>query len=254
MSSFFSQGCPLSGAGGVHGFAMDLHGPHPAGQAGGDQLHCVSWADGAFDEGAGDHGAEAVHGKDPVDGQAEWGQGAFLSGIQHQAVQGFFQLREPRSGDGGNGKDGLPLQKCAPHQVCRLGADQFQPAVIHQVRLGQHHQPVPDAQQGENIQMLHSLGHDTLVRSDDQQGQVDAPGPGQHVFDELFVARHIHDACLGAVSPVQVGKAQVDGDAPALFLRQTVGVDAGKGLDKHGFAVVYVSGGADDDVLHGRSS
>ena len=115
-------------------------------------------------------------------------------------------------------------------------------------------QSVPDAQQGEDVQMLHGLGHDALVRSDDQQGQVDAPGPGQHVFDEFFVAGHVHDACLGAVRPVQVGKAQVDGDAPALFLRQTVGVDAGKGLDKHGFAVVYVSGGADDDVLHGRSS
>ena len=169
-------------------------------------------------------------------------------------MQGFLQLRKSRPGDGGNGENGLSLQKGAPHQVRRLGADQLQPAVIHQVRFGQHHQPVPDAQQGENVQMLHGLGHDALVRPDDQQGQVDAPGPGQHVFDELFVARHVHDARLGTVGPVQVGKAQVDGDAPALFLRQTVGVDAGEGLDKHGFAVVYVSGGADDDVLHGRSS
>ena len=92
-----------------------------------------------------------------------------LEGLR-QAVQGFLQLRKSRPGDGGNGEDGLPLQKGAQHQVRRLGADQLQPAVIHQVRLGQHHQPVPDAQQGENVQMLHGLGHDALVRPDDQQG------------------------------------------------------------------------------------
>ena len=45
-------------------------------------------------------------------------------------------------------------------------------------------------------------------------------------------------------------EADVDGDAAALLFFQAVGVDAGKGLDQRGLAVIDVPGGADDDGLH----
>ena len=49
---------------------------------------------------------------------------------------------------------------------------------------------------------------------------------------------------------VQVGEAEVDGDAAALLFLEAVGVDAGEGLDQRGLAVVDVAGGADDDGFH----
>ena len=98
--------------------------------------------------------------------------------------------------------------------------------------------------------MLYGLGHNTFVRGDDQHGKVNAPSPGQHIFDEFFVARHIHDPCLRAVRPVQSGKPRLDGNAPALFLRQAVRIGAGERLDQNGFAVIYMARRADDDVFH----
>ena len=102
--------------------------------------------------------------------------------------------------------------------------------------------------------MLHGLGHHAVVCGDDQHGKVNAAGTGEHIFDEFFMAGHIHDADLGAVGPVQMGKAQLNGDAPLFFFLQPVGVDAGEGLDQQGFAVVNVTGGADDHMLHAMAS
>ena len=47
-----------------------------------------------------------------------------------------------------------------------------------------------------------------------------------------------------------MGKAEIDGDAAALFFFQTVGINAGQGFDQRGLAVVDVAGGADDDAFH----
>ena len=44
--------------------------------------------------------------------------------------------------------------------------------------------------------MLARLGHDSFVGSNHEEGQIDAADAGQHVFDEIPVARHIHEADL----------------------------------------------------------
>ena len=102
--------------------------------------------------------------------------------------------------------------------------------------------------------MLHRLGHEALVGGYHQHGKVNASRAGQHVFDKFFVARHVYDACLGAIVKIQVGKTQLDGNAPLLFLHQPVGVDAGEGFDQQGLAVVHMTGGADDHMLHFTTS
>ena len=53
---------------------------------------------------------------------------------------------------------------------------------------------------------------------------------------------------------LQVGEADVDGDAAAFLFFQAVGIDAREGLHQGGFAVVDVAGGPDDDVLHAARS
>jgi GxxExxY protein len=51
---------------------------------------------------------------------------------------------------------------------------------------------------------------------------------------------------------VEVGEAEVDGNAAALFFFQAIGVDAGQGADQRRLAVIDVSCGAYYDVLHER--
>ena len=104
------------------------------------------------------------------------------------------------------------------------------------------------------MQVLHGLGHDALIRRHDQQGQVDAAGPGQHVAHELFVARHIDDARPASVGQIQVGKTQLNGDAPLLLFPQAVGLNACQGPDQTGLSMVHMACRANDDVVHSVSS
>ena len=48
----------------------------------------------------------------------------------------------------------------------------------------------------------------------------------------------------------QRGKADIDGHAALLLLFEPVRVGSRERLNQRGFAVIYVSGGSDDDVLH----
>jgi hypothetical protein len=47
-----------------------------------------------------------------------------------------------------------------------------------------------------------------------------------------------------------VSEAEINSDAAALLLFQTIGINTGQGLDQRGLAMVNVSGGAEDDGLH----
>ena len=98
--------------------------------------------------------------------------------------------------------------------------------------------------------MLDGLGHKAFVGGHHQHGQVDAAGAGQHILDKLLMTGHIHDTGLGTVRKIQMGKAQLDGDAPLFLLLEPVGVDAGERLDQQGLAVIHMTGGADDHMFH----
>ena len=49
---------------------------------------------------------------------------------------------------------------------------------------------------------------------------------------------------------IEIGKADIDGDAAPLLFFQAIGVDAGERAHQGALAVVDVPGGADDDSLH----
>ncbi|MPM69966.1 hypothetical protein SDC9_116914 [bioreactor metagenome] len=229
---------------------MDLQIPDAGLRAGWRQLRRISLVHGPFDESSGDHRAEAVHGKHPVHGQAERHPQIFFLRVQHQLVQGLLQLRNPLSGIGGDGVDGLALQKRPSHPLGDLLLHQLQPLRIHHIGLRDDHKAVLNAKQSQNAQMLHGLGHKSLIRSHHQHGKVNAAGARQHIFDKFLVARHVYDARLRPVPKIQMGEAQLDGDASLLLLLKAVGVDAGQGLDEQSLAVVHMACGANDDMLH----
>ena len=130
----------------------------------------------------------------------------------------------------------------------------FQRLGIDQVRLGQNRDPTLHGQQAADVEVLASLRLDGLVGGDHQQHQVDAADAGQHVADEALVAGNIDkadaDRLARRAGQIQVGKADIDGDAAALFFFQAVGVDAGQGAHQRALAVVDVAGGADNDGFH----
>ena len=66
--------------------------------------------------------------------------------------------------------------------------------VVHEVALGQGDDAVAQAEQAQDFEVLARLRHDGIVGRDDEQGEVDAGGAGEHVLDEPLVAGHVHDA------------------------------------------------------------
>ena len=248
------DGHPLARIGRLHILAVDLQVPHPADRPAGQDLRPVAHRHRALDEGARDHGAEAVDGKDPVDGQPVRRPQALFCRAGHQRLQRRLQLRDALSRGGRHAKHRLALQKGPLDPLGNVLLHHVDPVRIRHVALGDDHHAVPDAQKLQNAQMLHRLRHEALVGGHHQHGQIDAASPRQHIADELFVAGDIHDARLRAVVKIQMGKAQLDGDAPLFFLQQTVGVDAGQSLDQHGLAVVHMARRADDHMLHFSAS
>ena len=103
--------------------------------------------------------------------------------------------------------------------------------------------------------MLYGLGHNTFVRGDDQHEQDQCPPAPASIFLMNFSwpGTSTIPACVPS-GQSRSGKARLDGDAPALLLRQPVGVRAGQRLDQNGFAVIHMAGGADDAVFHDAGS
>ena len=208
------------------------------------QLDFLSHRQRAVNQRAGDHGAETGYGKAAVYGQAGTAQVAPHLGIVQDAVNHPAQFVHAVAGVGRDAHHRAALKGRSRQRVLHFGLDQLHQFIVHQVGLGHHHQPSGDAQDVEDGQMLAGLGHHALIGGNNEQGQVNAAHPGQHIFDEALVARHVHDADLAAAGQRHPGKAQVNRHLPLLLLREPVGVNVGQGLDQRGLAVVNVAGGA----------
>ena len=122
---------------------------------------------------------------------------------------------------------------------------------VHQVNLGQRHQPVPQAHQREDVQVLVGLRHDAVVGGHDENDHVHAVRAGDHVADEIHVARHVHDADDAFVCQPAGSEAEVNRQAALFLLGERVGFAAGQQLHQRALAVVHVPGGAEHDVLAG---
>src|SRR5208337_3035271 len=107
-----------------------------------------------------------------------------------------------------------------------------------------------------DVEVFASLRLDGLVGRDYQQHQVDAADSRQHVAHEAFVAGNVHetnaDRFARRAVEIEVGKADVDGDAAPLFLLQAVGIGAGESANQRALAVVNVACRANDDGLHAQ--
>ena len=195
------------------------------------------------------HGPEAPDGEHTIDGEPGQLIGRARRDRRGESPQGRPQLAEPLARLRRDRQHGRALQERPPDETAHVVGHQLEPVTLDHVDLGQGHEPRPDAQERADGEVLAGLRHDALVGGHDQQRQVDAPHPGQHVLHEALMAGHIHDLDGQPIGLLEEGEPQIDGDPARLLLRQAVGVDAGERLDQRGLSVVDVAGGADDDVV-----
>ena len=104
------------------------------------------------------------------------------------------QLVDARAVDHAGADDRRRLEECARHQLADFLLDQIDPARFGQVAFGQRDYARIEPQETKDLQVFAGLGLDRIVGGDDQHGQVDAGGPGEHVSDEAFVPRHVDDS------------------------------------------------------------
>ena len=117
-----------------------------------------------------------------------------------------------------------------------------------QVRLGQSQHAAAHADEAGDLQMLHRLRLDALVRVHRQQDGPHAGGAGNHGADEPLVARQIHEVDLTAIGRQQ-REARHDGYAAGALLLQPVGLDARERPDEGRLAVIDVPDHADEECL-----
>ena len=174
----------------------------------------VAGGEGSVHRGAGDHGAEALDGEDPVHGQTEGAIGGTGGRLRQQLHDLGLQLFDALAGVRGDMDDGGIFQKAALDLIADILLHGLYPLGVGQVAFGQYDDAVFHVQQGENVQMLPRLRHEALVRGDDQQHHVDAGGAHEHVVDQALMSRHVHNAGPLAVWQGQLGKADLNGERP----------------------------------------
>src|SRR5262245_46938646 len=183
----------------------------------------------------------------PVDAQAEPFRFRPLYDLCAFRRDRGLEFLDTPAGHDGRGNDRSIRQKRVSHQLPDVELDDLAGRVINQVTLGESDHAVFESEQPQDFQVLSGLRHDGVIGRDDEQGQVDAGRPGEHVLDEPLMPGAVHNS-EPVVAEVELGEPNIDGDAAGLLLRQAVAVRAGEGFDERGLAVVDVAGGAEDQV------
>ncbi len=138
----------------------------------------------------------------------------------HDFIQRIEKTVEAFAGDVGNRTNRRVGQKCFRQQPAQILDHKIPPRGVHQISFRQRHQPVAQTHQRENVQVLVRLRHDAVVRRDDENHHVNAVRAGNHVADEIHVARHVHDADDALVGELAGRKAKVNREAALIFPRR----------------------------------
>ena len=191
--------------------------------------------------GAGYHRPEPLHGEDAVDGQSEGSVclGKLTGGDQF--VQSPARRVDSLAGGGGNHDQRGIGQKTVDKETPDLILDQFQPVGFHHILFGDDNESFFHSEQPADLKMLPGLRHDALVGGNDKGNQINTGNAGHHVFDKPLMAGHVDNAQPMAALQIKIGKTEFNGDPPLFFLLEPVGVDAGQGPDKAGFAVIHMT-------------
>ncbi len=249
----------LTGDGFVGGLSMHLHPANAQPLASGMDFDFLLLADGPGDQRSGDHGSEAFHGEHTIDGQAKDRGGILRRDLGSEARELVLQPVESRAGLRAHRNDGSSrgIEEGAFEVLRDFHSHDFERLGINQVGFREHGDAALHREHAANIEVLAGLGLDGFVGRNHQQHQIDAADSRQHVAHKALVAGNVHETHANWLAlragEIEVGEADVDGDAAPLLLFQAIRVGAGKRAHQGALAVVNVARGADDDGLHRNS-
>src|SRR4029434_8337873 len=123
------------------------------------------------------------------------------------------------------------LQGCAPDAFGHLGSDAIQTRGLHEIALGEGDLRTVRAQDVDDLEMLLRLRLPPLVGRDDEQHEADGSDPGEHRADEPLVPRHVDEPELATGGERVPRVPELDREAPALLLVETIGVHPGQTVD-----------------------
>ena len=111
----------------------------------------------------------------------------------------------------------------AREEVRVLARDRFEGLLvpIEQVHLVDQHRDLADAEHRKDVAVAFAVLANALVRVDDEQRGLGARGAGDHVLEELHVARGVVDDVV-ALGCVEEAAGRVDGDALRLLVLERV--------------------------------
>ncbi len=216
------DGGALAGVSPVDGRVVDLQAPDAGALGGRVQFDFIVNGEGPGDQGPGDHRAVAAHREAAVNRQPRMARGVFPGDRVGRMLERGAQIVETGSCGGADGDDGRTFEKRSVDVLLHFKTHQADQVGIDQIGLGERDDAVADTQQAADVEMLAGLGLDGFVGGDDQQNQVDAGDPREHVLDETLMTGNVDES-----ETAEVGEAKVDGDAAAFFFFQPIGVDPG---------------------------
>src|SRR5437016_13442346 len=94
--------------------------------------------------------------------------------------------------------------------------------------------------------MFTGLWHDTFVRRNNEQCDVDSARAGEHRANKRFVSWNIDDADSADSFENQRSKSEIDCNPAPLFFGEAISVDASKSFYERGLAMIDVTRSSQD--------
>src|SRR5262245_13395974 len=242
------QRASLAGVSDLRGTVLCVDTTHAGGIAGGRHGDLVAHPDLSGEDGSRDDRADAAQRETPIDGEPESAPRAAAQSTpgRRLRVQKSPQLANALSSDVRNAEYRRLRKRRRSEQGADFTLARVAPCGIAAIDLRQCDRAFADIEQAHDVQMLDGLRHHAVVRSDDEEHEVDAGRAGDHMVDEFLVTRDIDEAEHAAGIERLVRITQLDRDAARLLFLQPIGIDARQRLHERGLAVIDVACGADD--------
>ncbi|MEZ5831798.1 MAG: hypothetical protein R3D05_11515 [Dongiaceae bacterium] len=219
---------------------------NPRLEAGRTDDHRIADRDPAGENRAGDNCPSASQRKRTINREAKPSVGRARGCLPAKIVKTLRECRDALASQSRYRQDLRVCQSGVRQGGTNLRGDRAPAVFIGEIRFGQGDNAARQSKQIQDGKVLTGLRHDAVIGGHNQQHEIDAGRAGQHVVHELFMARHVDEADDPAIRPRPIGKAEIEGDAARLFLRQAVGVDTGQCPHQCRLAMVDMPCGPDD--------
>ena len=162
--------------------------------------------------------------------------------MERERVQRRPQAVEPETRDGVGVDDFGMSEKGSFEMATDFDPSCFADYGFDHRTLGEGDDPVRISQPLEHSQVLLGLRHPTVVGGNDEKASVDRADAREHVLDVPGVSRYIDEDQRSARRKRCPRESDVNRQAAAFLLRQSIWIDACQATNERGLAMVDVPG------------